>query len=167
MVLNRLFGRSPGEAAQTVSNALAPEAPDSPKELAAELFRVVRFINSAAGQLPPAAVVTARRVTDTIDQVLLTTRDRELDIHARVSLNGMLRDYLPTTLRTYLALDPAGRERPAPNGMTPTTALVEQLDFLLGAALESLTAVRNDDANALLAQGNFLRTKFARSELDL
>jgi len=27
--------------------------------------------------------------------------------------------------------------------------------------------VRNDDANALVAQGSFLRTKFARSELDL
>lgn len=167
MVLNRLFGRSPGEAASAVSNALAPEPPDSPKELAAELFRVVRFVNSVSGQLPPAAVVTARRITDTINLVLLTTRDRELDIHARVSLNGMLRDYLPTTLRTFLALDPAGRERPAANGITPTVALTEQLDFLLGAALEALTAVRNDDANALLAQGSFLRTKFARSELDL
>ena len=69
MVLNRLFGRSPGETATAVSNALAPEPPDSPQELAAELFRVVRFVNSCAGQLPPAAVVTARRITDTINLV--------------------------------------------------------------------------------------------------
>jgi hypothetical protein len=99
--------------------------------------------------------------------VLHTTRDRDLDIHARVSLNGILRDYLPTTLRTFLALDPATRNTPRAGGKTPTAALEEQLDFLLGSATDVLTAVRNDDANALVAQGSFLRTKFARSELDL
>ncbi len=56
---------------------------------------------------------------------------------------------------------------PRTGGKTPTAALEEQLDFLLGSATEVLTAVRNDDANALVAQGSFLRTKFARSELDL
>ena len=36
-----------------------------------------------------------------------------------------------------------------------------------GAASEVLAAVQHDDANALVAQGNFLRTKFGQSELDL
>ncbi len=163
MVMNWLFGRQDTAEAPPARN---PE-PDSPAELAAEMFRLNRFINASAGQLPTASVVAARRITDTVATVLHTTRDRELDIHARVSLNGILRDYLPTTLRTYLALDPGSREHARRGAVTPTAALEEQLDFLLGSAAEVLTAVRNHDANALAAQGSFLRTKFGHSELDL
>ncbi len=168
MVMNWLFGRSDErDRPPTAQSTPVTEVPDSPAALAAELFRVNRFINASAGQLPGESVVASRRITDTVATVLHTTRDRDLDIHARVSLNGILRDYLPTTLRTFLALDPATRNTPRAGGKTPTAALEEQLDFLLGSATDVLTAVRNDDANALVAQGSFLRTKFARSELDL
>jgi hypothetical protein len=166
VVMNWLFGRQ--ETGQAPPAPQATEVPDSPTALAAELFRVNRFINARAGQLPGEGVVAARRITDTVGTVLHATRDRDLDIHARVSLNGILRDYLPTTLRTFLALDPGTRNQPARSGgKTPAAALEEQLDFLLDSATEVLTAVRNDDANALVAQGSFLRTKFGRSELDL
>lgn len=166
MVMNWLFGRQQNQQGpQPVSQSA--EVPDSPTALAAELYRLNRFINASAGQLPGEGVVAARRITDTVGLVLHSTRDRDLDIQARVALNGILRDYLPTTLRTFLALDPASRNQPPPGGKTPTAALEEQLQFLLGSATEVLTAVRNDDADALVAQGSFLRTKFARSELDL
>ena len=164
MVMNWLFGRQPDAADPRQPPTVDP---DGPTELAAEMFRLNRFINASAGQLPTASVVAARRITDTVAAVLHTTRDRDLDIHARVSLNGILRDYLPTTLRTFLALDPATRDRARAAGPSPTVALEEQLDFLSGSASEVLTAVRNDDANALAAQGSFLRTKFGHSELDL
>jgi hypothetical protein len=166
--MNWLFGRQQEDQPSSPSTqSTANEVPDSPTALAAEVFRVNRFVNASAGQLPGEGVVAARRITDTIGTVLHTTRDRDLDIHARVSLNGILRDYLPTTLRTFLALDPATRNEPRHGGKTPTEALDEQLDFLLDSATEVLAAVRNDDANALVAQGSFLRTKFGRSELDL
>ncbi len=165
MVINWLFGRR--EDAPTVEARPQAEVPDSPAALASELFRLTRFINASAGQLPTEAMVVARRITDTVGTVLHATRDRDLDIHARVSLNGIVRDYLPTSLRTYLALDPASRDQPRAGGPGATVALGEQLDALLDAATEVLTAVRNDDANSLVAQGNFLRAKFARSELDL
>jgi hypothetical protein len=167
VVINWLFGRRQEAPGTQPRSRPATEVPDSPTALAAELFRVIRFINASAGQLPTAATVVARRITDTVDTVLHATRDRELDIHARVSLNGILRDYLPTTLRNYLALDPASRDEPRAAGPSATAALGAQLDALLDGATEVLTAVRNDDANSLVAQGNFLRTKFARSELDL
>lgn len=167
MVINWLFGRRQEAPGTQSPHQPATEVPDSPTALAAELFRVTRFINSSAGQLPTEATVLARRITDTVGTVLYATRDRELDIHARVSLNGILRDYLPTTLRTFLALDPAIRDEPRAAGPSPTAALGAQLDALLDGATEVLTAVRNDDANSLIAQGNFLRSKFARSELDL
>lgn len=163
--MNWLFGRQ--EEPSRPQPAMPAEVADSPTELAAELFRLNRFINSSAGQLPVQGVVVARRVTDAVSAVLHTTRDRDLDIQARVSLNGILRDYLPTTLRTFLALDPATRLQPRRGGNTPIVDLVEQLQFLLGSATEVLAAVRNDDVNALAAQGSFLRSKFAGSELDL
>lgn len=168
MVMNWLFGRQ-DEPRRPNDPIMAPTAPeeDSPQALAALRFSANRFINASAGQLPVEAVVAARRVTDVVDTVLFTTRDRDLDIHARVSINGILRDYLPTTLKAYLALDPSLRDRPRPTGITPTAALIEQLDFLLSSASEVLGAVQHDDANALVAQGNFLRSKFGQSELDL
>ena len=167
MVINWLFGRRQEEPGTQPQSQPAIELPDSPTALAAELFRVTRFINASAGQLPTESTVVARAITDAVGTVLYATRDRELDIHARVSVNGILRDYLPTTLRTFLALDPASRDLPRAAGPSATVALGAQLDALLDGAIEVLTAVRNDDANSLVAQGNFLRTKFARSELDL
>jgi hypothetical protein len=153
VVINWLFGRQEERAPNDPILRPPPPEEDSPQALATLVFQANRFVNASAGQLPAAAVVT--------------TRDRDLDIHARVSMNGILRDYLPTTLRAYLALDPTLRNHPRPNGITPVAALIEQLDFLLSSAMEVLAAVQNDDANALVAQGNFLKTKFGRSELDL
>src|SRR6478736_5048890 len=118
--MNWLFGRQeePRRPSDPIVQPVQEE--DSPAALAALRFQANRLINASAGQLPVAAVVAARRVTDVVDTVLYTTRDRDLDIHARVSINGILRDYLPTTLKAYLALDPSLRDRPRPNGITPT-----------------------------------------------
>ncbi|MBM9468449.1 hypothetical protein [Nakamurella leprariae] len=181
MVMDWLFGRrAEDRAAEEETPAARAAEPDSPAALAAQLTVVNRSVNAAAGQLPAGASVTARRVTDVIDSVLSEAEipvaagvpgaqcgHRELDIHARVSLNGILRDYLPTTLRSFLALDPATRAAPRPTGGTAAQALQQQLEFLLGAAGEVLEAVQRNDANALEAQGHFLRSKFAGSELDL
>ncbi|MET0966763.1 MAG: hypothetical protein ABWZ02_10220, partial [Nakamurella sp.] len=65
--MNWLFGRQ--ETEQAPRTPQVAEVPDSPSALAAELFRVNRFINSAAGQLPGEGVVAARRITDTIGTV--------------------------------------------------------------------------------------------------
>jgi hypothetical protein len=166
VVIDWLFGRRAQEEAARDEVADRTLEPDSPPALAAQVVVVNRMINAAAGQLPTAATVTARSVTDVVDTVLRASA-ADLDIHARVSLNGVLRDYLPTTLRAYLALDPVTRTTARAGAGTPQQALVEQLDFLLDAASDVLEAVRRDDANALVAQGNFLRSKFAGSELEL
>jgi len=45
--------------------------------------------------------------------------------------------------------------------------LLDQLGDLASAADDLLVAARSRDADALFAQGNFLRTKYSRSDLDL
>ncbi len=138
-----------------------------PDELLGRQWELVRFINANAGRLPVEAVVISRGVTDTIREVIELGRERPLDVYAVVSVNGILGDYLPTTLRTYLSLDPQLVDRPGPRGRTPTVALREQLDSLSEAADDLLQATQRHDVDALFTQGNFLRTKFSRSDLDL
>jgi hypothetical protein len=140
---------------------------DAPDKLRLRLWELVQLVNRSAGRLPVEAVVLARQVTDTIREVIETSRDRELDVYALVQVNGIVDDYLPTSLRAYLNLDPAITEQPGPSGRTPRAALREQLEGLEGAAAELLAATRAHDVDALFTQGNFLRTKFTRSDLDL
>jgi len=140
---------------------------DSPGQLRRRLWEQVQHINRSAGQLPAAAVVTARQITDTIRWVIDSAGDRELDVYAVVLIKGIVDDYLPTTLRAYLNLDPAVTDQPGRTGQTPTAALIQQLDSLAVAAEELRQASGAHDVDALFSQGNFLRTKFTRSDLDL
>jgi hypothetical protein len=145
-----------------------PEADgDDPATLRAELAQLNRFVNQNSGRLPGESVVTARRVTDVLREVLDTSEIRPLDIYALISVKGILQDYLPTTLRSFLALDEAQLRVPRPSGRTPVQSLQEQLEALLDAATSVLVAAHAQDADALLSQGSFLRTKFSGSDLDL
>jgi hypothetical protein len=146
----------------------APDPSDSPDALRARIFELIGFVNQNAGKLPGEAVVIARRITDTVREVVDgADPERGLDIYAVVSIRGILDDYLPTTLRTYLALDPAIVDVPRPSGRTPSASLLEQLDALWSSATDLHVAAQAHDADSLLSQGNFLRTKFTGSDLDL
>lgn len=143
------------------------EQDDTPQALRWSLWQLDRYINAAAGQLPLEVVVASRRVTDVLREVVDTSAVRALDIYAVVSIQGIVGDYLPTTLGRYLALDPGTRTVARPSRGTPAQSLLEQVTELLDAALKVLSEAREQDADALLSQGNFLRTKFAGSDLDL
>ena len=142
-------------------------AKDSPEELRQRLWSRIQFVNRNAGKLPVAAVAGAREVTDTIREVIESAGEAELDVYAVVQINGIVDDYLPTTLQAYLNLDPSVTDRPGPSGRTPRAALLEQIEALNSAADDLLQASRAHDADALFSQGSFLRTKFSRSDLDL
>jgi hypothetical protein len=96
-----------------------------------------------------------------------TSEVRPLDIHAVLSVRATATDYLPTTVRTFLAVDESLVDVPLPTGRTPSEALMEQLDALEGAALAVLQASQRQDVDGLMTQGNFLRTKFSRSDLEV
>jgi hypothetical protein len=140
---------------------------DDPGVLRDALSELNRFINRSSCRLPAAAVVRARWITDTLRDIIDTSVFRPLEIHAVLLIQGTLHDYLPTTLRSYLAVDTDMREVPRVSGRTPTESLLEQLDALQTSASATLVAARNQDADALMTQGNFLRTKFSGSDLDL
>lgn len=159
------FRRAQERAQETLGPQDDPK--DQPDALLGSVFERVREVNASAGKLPAEGVVLARRVLDAVREVIETSGERELDVHAVVSIRGMLEDYLPTTLRAYLALDPAVVNEVRPSGRTPAQSFIEQLDVLWSSAMDLLDAIRAQDADALLTQGSFLRTKFSGSDLDL
>jgi hypothetical protein len=150
-------------------DAPAPAHPpeDTPEGLRRSLEELVRYINRHSGRLPAESVVTARRVTDTLQEIIDSSEVRPLDIHAVVSVQNTVTDYLPTTLKTFLALDPSQQLAARPGGGTPVESLQEQLEVLWDSASAVLAATRAQDADALMVQGRFLRTKFSGSDLDL
>ena len=169
----RLFGRGRGEgdsptpAGPPGAGLPEPDEGDSPRELRHDMDGVISYLNRNAGQLPGVAVVQARRITDTLRETIDTSEDRPLDVYAVLAVKGTLNDYLPTTLRSYLAVDTALIDTPRGSGRTPGQSLLEQLDALQRSASATLVATRNQDADALMTQGSFLRTKFSGSDLDL
>lgn len=164
--MDRFFGRRRG-AAPTAAVPPEPDPSDSPAALRQNLAQLIRFINRSAGRLPGVAVVRARRVTDLLQAIIDTSDARPLEIHALLSLKGIVNDYLPTTLRSFLAVDERTVDTGHPAGRSPTRQLVEQLDILHTSAERVLGAVRSQDSDALVTQGNFLQAKFGDSELDL
>jgi hypothetical protein len=124
-------------------------------------------INKNAGRLPIEAVVVAKRVLDAVREIVDTSQVHELDMRVVSSLRGILDDYLPTTVRAYLALDPATVYTPHASGTSAAQSVVEQLETLWESAEDLLAATRADDVDALETQGRFLRTKFSRSDLDI
>jgi hypothetical protein len=161
------FRRGHEPAAPYPSVPADTPAEDTPGALREAQWTLSQFVNAHAGRLPVESVVAALRVTDTLGEVIDTSAARPLDINAVVAVKAILTDYLPTTLRSYLSLDPAMADTPRPSGSTPRTSLEEQVDALWSAAADVLTACRAQDVDALLTQGSFLRTKYAGSDLDL
>jgi hypothetical protein len=154
------------------SASLVPLAPeddpgDSPDALRAAIAAVVRLINGSAGRLPLRAVVAARRITDVLTEVVDTSEVRPLDVYAVISVRSTATDYLPTTVRSFLAVDESLVDVPRPSGRTPVESLMEQLDALEDSATAVLKAAQEQDVDALMTQGSFLRTKFSGSDLDL
>lgn len=143
------------------------EPDDSPAALRRAVSQLVAFINQNAGRLPGESVVAARQVTDTVRDVIDTSDDGELDVYAIISVKGIVNDYLPTTLRTYLALDPQVLDVRRPTGRTPKESLLDQITSLWAGAADVLAAAQAKDADALVSQGSFLQTKFTGSDLDL
>jgi hypothetical protein len=163
-----LFGRGrKDDAPKPAPVDPAPPAEDDPHVIGNKIWEQIRFVNASAGQLPTSAVVEARGVTDTLREIVGTSQVRPLDVYTLVALRGIVYDYLPTTLRTYLSLDRSLVDVPRPNGQTPRQSLDEQLASLQDAADRVLEATRAQDVDAVMTQGNFLSTKFSRSDLDL
>jgi hypothetical protein len=108
--------------------------------------------------MPAEAVVNARLLTDTLREIVDTSQVRPLDVYAVITVKSTLTDYLPTSVHRYVA---------APTTAATTGSFLEQVSALQTSATATLEAIQRQDTDALMTQGNFLRTKFSGSDLDL
>jgi hypothetical protein len=77
-------------------------------------------------------------------------------------------DYLPTTVRMYVALPVAyATTHVVQDGKTPLAVLQDQLDLLDAQMAEIGDAVNQRDSDRLLAQGRFLEERFGRPSTEL
>lgn len=135
-------------------------------ELEAELSRFVRGLR---GQVPTELLTQAQQIETQLHAILprLSVLEAQGDPNA-FTVRQVISDYLPGTFRNYLNMPPALRSQASARlGKSPDALVAEQLT-LLSHTLERVSAdtVRGD-ADALEANGRFLREKFGKPDLEL
>lgn len=161
--LDNLLGRKPARP-----DRFADSAPPPPPPTSAEILAAVEAVEARiAGRAP--AVVTARvhrigtRVAEMVPRL-----DRmgvaSLEAHTVVATAT---SYLPEAVDAYLRLprDFADR-RVVSGGKTSLMLLCDQLDLLSTTLGRISDAISRQDANALIAHGDFLAEKFEKGSLE-
>lgn len=116
-------------------------------------------------RIPSSDYVTILETCHTLDEVIDTQRAQGgADAQFEFEMEAMVREYLPTVLKSYLAVPPSMVNDPQPNGRTPNQELTEQLELLSGHA-DALHSSRHRQTSAdLTSSGNFLREKFGHQK---
>jgi hypothetical protein len=123
--------------------------------------RLDRIIRDAKSQLQPAMIEHLENIRRSITEVLPKLADaRGFDDNLYTVRETVLR-YLPETLANYVTLPPAFRAtRVLKGGKTARDLLTEQLTILDDQLKDVVDNVARGDAEALLANGKFLESKF-------
>ncbi|HEY0342494.1 MAG TPA: hypothetical protein VGC34_16960 [Steroidobacteraceae bacterium] len=120
-----------------------------------------RVIKEAASQLQPVMLARLDSIRHSIGEVLpRLAEQRGFDANLYTVRETIIR-YLPETLANYVALPPMFRvTRVLKDGKTARELLLDQLAVLDDQMKEVVGNVARGDADALLANGQFLEAKF-------
>jgi hypothetical protein len=153
-----LFGWIKGDD-EAAPAPVVPPAP-TPDDIVAALDQVDQSVTDPT--LPSPVVARVRRVTDRLRQTVPRMDNAGLTSVDQYALIATATSYLPESLSGYLRLPRDwANTRPIAQGKTSLLILIDQLD-LLGLTVDRMyDAVLQKDARALVAQGRFLRQKFA------
>ena len=123
----------------------------------------------AQGRLPAPANANLLKIQQEISDLQPMTAQLPAGSQDLYVIQRTATDYLPATLRAYLALPPQyAATKVVQNGKTAIQVLSDQLD-LLGSKMDEITdAVHKQDSDRLLANGRFLEERFGtKSDLAL
>ena len=116
---------------------------------------------AADGHAPEPVVARVGRTTQTVRAILPRIANLGLDSQDAYNVVATATDYLPESLASYLALPRDWADtRPVANGKSSLLLLIDQLDLLALTMSRMFDAANRRDASALVAQGQFLDTKF-------
>ncbi|MCC3295579.1 hypothetical protein LJ756_13210 [Arthrobacter sp. zg-Y411] len=168
-LLLNLTGRpdASGRPNQFHSPAEEPVAPVTPSTLdpLQTLARVASTAKQNENRLPADAYASILQICRTLDSVVSAeTRQPLGDPEFEYELAATVHEYLPTVLRSYLAIPTSMMNSRQTSGRTPNEELTEQLLLLSGQA-ETLHSRRHLHTSAeLTTMGNFLRERFGHHQ---
>lgn len=113
-------------------------------------------------RLPPSATAALQRIRELLLTLLERLRQgNPLFVEQAHHVEQAVRDYLPTTLESFLRLPPVyARIHVIKDGRTAEGLLADQLAVLEDGLKQLIESAAADDAEALLANGRFLDAKF-------
>jgi hypothetical protein len=159
LIVAGLYGVGYLATPQPAVITLGGPAGDSPEEIAAFLDSLVARVR---GRLEPNVLQRVTSIVSSINQTLPELASGAQVDGTSFTVRQIATDYLPGALQTYLKLPASYRTRQAVDQRkTPQDVLVEQLTLLDGKMQEILVSVHQNDVQALLANGRFLKEKFA------
>jgi hypothetical protein len=125
--------------------------------LSAMVVRVGRLV-------PPDVLALVQSIVTSIDAILpMLERTASVADADSYAIRQTALHYLPDTLAAYLKLPPTFRNlQQVQDGKTAKVLLVDQLTVLDGKMKEVAKNLLANDAQALVANGEFLRERFAK-----
>jgi len=125
------------------------------------LERFDRLVKQARAQLPPAMAGRLDSIRRSIQEVLPRLAESRAFDDNLYTVRETIARYLPETLANYIALPPMFRvTRVLKDGKTARDLLMDQLTVLDDQMKEVVGNLARGDADALLANGQFLEAKF-------
>ena len=162
----------PGAAAAVGPEAIATQgngssASDSSDSeisgIAVSLASLRAELRRAGGVLPTILTSRINQICDLLHTVLTTAEQQGASTEQRYLLNAMITDYLPSPMRSFLALPETDRE----DASRSTTVFSDQLGILEETIRDLLNQVRIGAIEELSTHGRFLAEKFAAPSLRL
>jgi hypothetical protein len=119
-------------------------------------------VRMTSGRLPSGVQAQVAEIRREILELLPSTGAFPLGSEDLYVIQRTATDYLPTTLKAYLALPQGANTQVMQDGKTPLQMLGEQLQILDDRLDEIGAAVHQQDSAALVANGRFLEERFGR-----
>ena len=154
-------GPSTPEVRSVAAEPAAAESEDEATLRALDLLRTA--VRSAGGELPTLLTSRLAQIDDHLRAVIEMVAAQNASTEQRVLLDAMIRDYLPTPLRAYLALPEGERTNTSPATLQFST----QLGILEETIGDLLNQIRIGAIAELSTHGRFLADKFAAPGLTL
>jgi hypothetical protein len=130
---------------------------------AAEVESALRSLEAhVRGRIPPEALTLVHSIANSVIALLPAVAGAKSVDDTIYTVRRTALDYLPQTLKNYLALPPAYRSvQPIQNGKNATQLLIEQLRILDDRLTTIVRDAYANDARALVENGAFLDQKFS------
>lgn len=157
---NRLFGSLFGSGSpqdpRPEQLVISNEKEDELRAAGEALSSLAAQLRKSGADVPTVAYSQFAQITDLLRALVEHARNTGSTIEQRVLLAAMSADYLPTSLRTYLALPAVNRASDSPE----TRLLLEQLAVLHSTASTLEGEIHSGSSTELAIHGRFLQDKF-------